>query len=737
MSAKTNSLREYWQVLRKRRYLALVVSGGIFGIVLLSNLLATPIYEGAVQIIIERVEPDNLSGSNRATARDPEFDKTQFQLIRSHAVARRVVSILGLEENYDAIQKSDGPTLITDIRMSLKEWTSILTGLFNDSSTNEEKLVEVNTDHANSVAARLVKNVRVQPVQESHITSISYLSPNPEFAALVANTYIKAYLEETLEMKMDATRRNLEWMTEKAESERLKLQKTENRLQEYMEANNLLTLEDRVTIIPETLSQLGGDLVRAETRTKEHKLLYDKVMRVSSNLDAAENVLSISEGSSLDVLRAQILRAEQNIMELSSKYGSKHPVMIKAQGDLGVLKKKRRQEIHRIIEKVRSQYELALSNENSIRGQLNETKSEALAINAKYVQYSELKRELDTNRQLYDALLTKIKDQSITGETRPVNIWVVEEAKVPEIPVKPTMVLNTILGLFVGLTCGVGVAFLVDSLDNRIKSAEGVGEALDVPVLGSVSFNRDAESMNQIVCTAPRSEYAESFNALRTTLMMASAEAPPKRILVASSVSGEGKTTTAVNLAFTMAKAGSRVLLIDADLRKPRLHKVFKLRNRIGLSSYLSGITDKSILCKTTHDNLVVVTSGPIPPNPYELLNSKRMEILLENSSQDFDVIICDTAPVLSVSDSRLLSRVFDGLILVMRAGKTTYPMAQACIKSLRDVNARIFGVLVNAVQLNDQEDYYRYYSSYLEETEKPDIASARTALNPAISSEK
>lgn len=739
MNTKNSSLRDYWQLLRKRRYLVLGVFAGIFGVVLLANLLATPIYEVSAKIIIERVEQDNLSGGNRATIRDPEFDITQFQLIRSHAVALRVVKILGLEDNFDTLQNPGGPSLLTRVREQLGALVSTMVRSVKGSSDSEPEgaTAEVKTDHADSVANRLVMNVRVQPVQNSHITAISYASPNPKLAAKVANTYIQAYTEEVLEMKMDATRRNLEWMTEKAEVERLKLQTTEKRVQEYMESNNLVTLENRVAILPETLSQLGGDLVRAETKTKEYKLLYDKVRRVSGDLAAAETVLSISEGSSLDVLRAQVLKAEQNIMELSSKYGAKHPVMIKAKGDLDVLNRKRQEEVERITQKVRGQYELALSNENSIRAQLNQTKTDAIGLNEKYVQYNILKREIDTNRQLYDALLAKIKTQSITGETRPVNVWVVENAKVPERPVKPMVALNLLLATVIGIICGVGSAFLVDRLDNRIKSAEGVGEALGIPVLGSLSFNRDAEAMSQIVHTAPRSEYAESFNALRTTLMLASADAPPKRILVSSSIAGEGKTTTSVNLALAMAKADSRVLLVDADLRKPSIHKVFKLRNKSGLSNYLTGTAGKSILHNGPHENLVIIPAGPIPPNPYELLNSKRMASLLDNLSKDFDVIICDTAPMLSVSDARLLSRIFDGLLMVTRAGTTTYPMALASLKSLRDVNARVFGVIVNAVKVIDQEDYYRYYSTYLNETEKPEPEVSRASLTPITSHEQ
>jgi capsular exopolysaccharide synthesis family protein len=724
MNATHSTFREYWQVLRKRRNVFFSVFTGIILLVTLGSLLATPIYEGTVKIIIERVEQEDLTRDSRLRSRDPEFEETQFQLIKSHAVAKRVVRALDLEDSYESTHSPDGSSLLTGLGTKISDWASSFAKLLSGSSEEgSDADSEAEWSRVDLVAKDLAKSVRVRPIEGSHITSVQFRSPNPDFAAMAANTYIQAYLEEVLDIKLDATRRNLEWMTQKAETEQLKLQEAEKKLQEYMESHDLVTLEDRITILPESLTQLGRDLVRAESKTKEHKLLYDKVQAVSGNLSAAESVLSISEGASLDIIRAQILKAEQSVMELSSKYGSKHPVMLKAVGDLNVLKMKRRQEISRITAKVRGQYELALSNENSIRAQLGRTKVEAIELNQKYVKYSELKREIDTNRHLHDALLTKIKGQSITGETRPVNIWVVEKAKVPQKPISPILSLNLLFATIIGVGCSLLSAFFVDHMDNRIKSSDGLETILGAPVLGSVTLNSHPEAMSEIARTEPRSEFAESFNSLRTTLLLSSAEAPPKRLLITSSIAGEGKTTTSVNLALTMAKSDSRVVLIDTDLRKPSLHKIFKLHNRTGLSSYLAGRSDRSILQKSTLDNLIIIPAGPIPPNPYELLNSERMKALLQSLESDFDTIICDSPPILSVADSRLLSQDVNGLILVTRAGMTTYPMAQSSIQLLRDVNAKVLGVLVNAVLAKDQK-YYEYYSSYIEDATKTQMST-------------
>ena len=734
MYDRNRNLQDYLKILHKRWQIVAAIGGGIFVLVLLVTMLSTPIYDGTAKVIIERVEVDNLPGSNRVQPQDPEFYSTQFQLIRSHAVARRVVDILGLETGIAARETPEGPSRFSSVMQNIRGW-------FPRSSPVGEKVggepAGPNAWTASDkVAGQILQNVRVRPVPGSRITEVTYSSPNPEFSALIANTFVQAYLEKSLDLKMDSTHRSLDWLKPRADAELKKLQASEKKLQTYMEKNNLISMEERATIVPEALTQLGRELISAESRTKEHKLLYDKVRAVAGDLNAAENVLAVSEGGALEVLRAQILQAEQMNMELSSKYGAKHPMMLKAIADLNILKDKRRQEINRIIQKIRNQYELALANENSIRNQLNQTKSMALGLNEKYVGYSVLKREIDTNRQLYDALLTKIKDQSVSGERQPVNISIVETAKVPQSPVRPMVMLNLLLGLILGLCGGVGVAFFLDHQDLRIKAAEDVADILKIPALGSITFNRVAGNMKEIVRTAPRSEFTENYNALRTTLLLSAADIPPRHILISSSIAGEGKTTTATNLALTMAKAGSRVLLIDADLRKPTLHKVFKLHNQVGLSSYLAGSSDKSILNKGSHENLVIIPAGPIPPNPYELLNSNRMATLLDNLAKDFDVIICDSPPILSVADARVLCRFFDGMIVVARAGLTTYPMVKKSIRMVKEVKGEILGILVNAVQTRDLE-YYGYYSNYLEVTAKPEVAVLSTALQTARSEEK
>lgn len=723
-------LLDYVKVISKQRRTIVGVFVTTFLLVMLITFSLTPQYQGTTQVIIEKAAPNALAASYRLDD-NPEFYETQFQLIQSHAVALRVVKMLSLEDTYDTyLGKYEHPSLFQLFFKGLGKLVAKAKSVLGLTKTKGPpgELANLKWTRADLIAEKIRGGIEVEPIPNSRLVAINYLSPNPEFAALVANTVAKAYLAETLDIKMEAIRRTLGWMTQKAEEERVKLDASDKKIQDYMRANNLVTLENRVAVLPAQLSQVGTELVRAQTKREEAEALYDKVKNIGRNIREAETIPAIASDPALRTLQTQILDAEQNIMQLSGKYGKKHPLMIKALGDLEVLKEKKAQEISRIIQSIKNEYELARSAENALEAQLKKSKSEAQRVNENFIQYQALNREKETNQQLYDALLAKIKEQSVTGENQPVvNFWVVEKASIPDSPAKPKKGINALLGIVLGLFGGVGLAFLTEYLDNTVKDPEEAEIALGTPVLGTVAFNSDGKLIGETVRTEPRSVFAESYKALRTALLLSSVGGPPKRVLITSSVSEEGKTTTVVNLALVLAQSEKRVLLIDGDLRKPRLHKVFNLRNNNGLSTYLAGRNaGEELIGRGPLQNLAVITSGPIPPNPSELLSSERMKALLDTLNDQFDIIICDSPPILSVTDSRLLSRLFDGTILVAKGAQTTYEMARRSLKLLRGVNAHVLGIVINALDLKKHDYYYhQYYAAYQEE-EKAAVVSER-----------
>jgi succinoglycan biosynthesis transport protein ExoP len=713
-------LRDFLRVLQKRRkpfwgfFFAVVI------LVLLVTFSLTPQYEGTTKLMIEKVEGGELTGTYRGKSVDPEFYETQFQLLKSRAVARRVVDTLDLVENYDAfIGKTRGSlppvrVLLPRVKDFIKSVRSLVFPRKNQEASEEELV-----SRKEKLAETITEELTVRPVEGSRIINLSYFSPNPELAAMIANATARAYIEETLEMKLDATRRSLQWMTKKAEAEAIKLRKAEEDLQSYMKENNIVTIEDRMTGTPEKLSEINIELVRAESRRKELEALYRQVRSAGNNYRAAETISAISSDPALREIRAAIVETEKSLMEMGNKFGPKHPVMQKTRGDLRVLENKRIQEIQRIAQSIKNEYELALAHERNLRSLLEGTKTEALLLNEKFIQYGALKRVVDTNRQMYDALMLKLKEQSITQETQPINLWIVEKATVPLNPSKPWVAANLLMGLLIGALGGTALAFFLDYLDNTIKDPEEAEEAFGVPVLGTIQlWKKAAEDLDNIVLKEPHSPLVESYRSLRTAIQLSFPENPPKKILVTSSSMGEGKTTTSLNLALALAQSDSKVLLIECDLRKPRFHKVFKISNTKGLSNYLAGATDGQIIQKGPVPRLALIPSGPIPPNPSELLASNRMKNLIDSLSREFDFIICDSPPLLPVADTRLLGRLVDGVILVSKAGQTTYDLARRSLKMLNDIGARVLGLVINAHDVKKSGYYHQGYYDYYESSQ-------------------
>ena len=692
MKEREIHLRDYLKTVYKRRYTVYTFFAIVFVLVLIGTFSSTPLYQASTKVLIEKVEPANLSMAYPYyMPYDPEFYETQYQLIKSTSVAQKVVMMLSLDKTYGSYFKNGKKLFPSD-----------------DPKTKIKVLADI-----------ISSGIVVSPVKNSKIVDLSFLSTNPDFAALVANSVAKAYIEEILDMRMSSSRYSIEWMSKKAEEEKVKLEQSEQALQEYMRANDIITLQDKVAITPEKLTEFNTQLIKAETKRKELEALYSKVSHI--NLKEAETIPAVASDTTIQLLRNQILSAEQNTEELSKKFGRKHPAMIKAEEELRGLQQKKDQEIRRVIASIKNEYELARSSETTLHKALSNTKAEALSLNEKFIQYGVLTREVETNRQLYDALVKKLKEQSVTEQVQTVNVWVVEKAEKPVSPIKPRKALDILLGIIVGLFGGIGLAFFFEYLDNTIKSAEDAETRIGLPVLGTIPLleSKD-ENIEETLLKGPQSVYSESYKTVRTAILLSSASQPPRNILITSMAPEEGKTVTSINLAITIARSGYSVLLIDSDLRKPRIHTVFGLNNLSGLSTYLAGATpDITAVFKNPMINLTIIPSGPVPPNPSELLGSDRMNELLKILNEKFDLIIWDSPPLMTVTDSLILSRVLDGTIIVTRAGKTTYDIVGRGLKLLQGdreslVDSHILGLIINAFNVkNADQHYYQYYNYY------------------------
>ncbi len=710
-------LRDYLRIVQKRKLVIITFFTITFIMVVIATFTATPEYDAATKVLIEKSDPNPMMLNYAYMPYDPEFLTTQSHIIKSASVAEKVINILNLEKTYDTFmeQHEKGFSIIGAVAGWVSSFISTVKdvlGATSEASLEETAPVDAAEAKRNALIDMISNCIVVSPVPESRIVSINFTSPNPELATMITNTVAKAYIEQILDMRMKSSGYSIGWMTEKAEEERGKLEKSEDALQQYMKEANIVTLEDRVTILPQKLAELSRQLTMAQTKRKELEAVYNKVMALNKNPGDAETLPIVADNPTLLSLNQQVLKAEQLIMELSKKYGPKHPLMKRAVADIDILTGKRDREIDRIIKSIKNDYELAKSTEENFQTLLSNTKSEAISLNERSVQYGMLKREVETNRNLYNALVAKIKEQNVTEQIQTVNVWVVEEAKVPEYPSKPNKKRNILLGIILGMFGGVGLAFFLEYLDNTVKLPEDVEDRLGLPTLGLVPHvDPKDKSDGEILMTEARAAFAESYKTIRNAIQLSAFDAPPKKIIVTSVSPGEGKTTTALNIAIAMSQANKKILLIDADLRRPRIHKILQLKNGSGLSSYLSGAHDGQVVHESGKNNLFVLPSGPIPPNPSELLGSKRFQTMCEKFATTFDAIVIDSPPLLSVSDSLLIGKVMDGTILVARSAKTTHDSMFKGVKQLGDINIKILGVVINAV--NMKKTGYGYYDSY------------------------
>lgn len=720
-------LRDYIRVLQKRKMTVLTFLSITFFLVVLITFTSTPLYTASSQVLIEKnIGAGGLEGTRSYNYWDPDFLTTQFEIIRSDNVARRVVKRLQLDTRYKKyfLEEADeaAPSFPASFMHSFQEF---LAGLFSSTDTSVEDEGQVGADDlavtvapltdAEIIAAMIRENLSVEPIKNTKTVYISYTNRYPAMAKLVVDAVVQAYMDEMLEIKHSTSSYALQWMTAKAAEERKKLDKSELALQKYMREHDLVTVENKLAVYPQKLAEFSKQLSAAQAEQKEYEALYEQIKATGKDYKNIETIPVFAENKVLQNLRDKVYTVEQKVKELSKKYGYKHPVMIQAKSERDLLLKEQRFEINRIIEATKKAYDLAKSREANLKKLLAESKAGMLDINERFMQYTIMKREVDMNRAIYDNLTSSIKTANVTEQAQDVKIWVIEKAELPLYPSSPRKRRNLALGLILGLFGGVGLAFFVEYLDNTVKTAEELERHFQLTVLGSVEEVKEkGETIESYLVNNPLSPLSESYRLIRSGLLLSSPDHPPRTLLVTSMAPKEGKTATTANLARILAQSEKKVLIIDCDMRRPRIHSLFSQPNAYGLSNYLTGDREQSLVRTLPDEQLSLITAGSIPPNPAELLNSKGMEQLLQSVLKAYDFVLLDSPPIQSVTDSLTLSRLVDGTVLVVRSGKTTYDTLDNGMKKMREVNAHLLGFVLNGFKKSSGDSgYYGYYDYY------------------------
>ncbi len=729
MEEKEIHLRDYLQVVKRRKSTVLT----FFAVTVLVTVIAAftgdsrPAYQASARAVIEKNVSYSLTGRRMEGygGYDPEFLQTQTQIIKSEGVAEKVVDAVGAKKMYEVYfpeGEEEEPSLAAAVKswasgamQSFKEVIGIEALLSGGSSGSSAEAGEVAQAAEPPTKAEIMQSmgrqgIQVTPIEGTRVVSISYTCPNPVLARRIANTVTDAYIDQLLDMRMEISNHSINWMKKKAEEQRKKLQESEQALHEYKKEHNIVTIEDRLAILPERLAELSDKLTKAQARRKELEATYKQVK--GKSLQELESISVIADDASVDSINRKILEAEQKITELSKKFGPKHPKMISAKSELEQLQKTKKKELRKAVETVKNDYFLAKSKEENLEAMLEQTKADTARLNEKSIQLDILKRRVETNKYLYDALIKRIEEKGLTEKTKQVNVSVIEKAKLPQMPIPGNAKRNVLLGLILGLFGGVGLAFFFEYLDNTVKTPEDAEERFELPVVGTIERFRDKNSdIVTNVFEHESSAIAENLKSLRTSILLSAAEKPPQVLLLTSTGVKEGKSAISSCLAISMARNGLKTLVLDGDMRRPQIHHNFRMENPAGLSSYLAGTESKNLLHKAAVENLDVLASGPVPPNPSELLSSEKAAALIKGLRERYDIIIMDSPP-LSVADPVILSRHADGVLLLASAGESRYEMLEKGIKKLRDVSADIIGIVLNRFDVK-KSGYYYHYSDY------------------------
>lgn len=719
-------LRDYLTILKKRRttvFTFLIIAVLLVAIVSFSM---TPIYTASSQVLIEENYGDNsLEGTYSYRRYDQAFLNTQFKIIRSSNVIKKVIEQLQLDTKYRDYflpDEQEGAGLVASVKQKAANLFKIFSAGSGGTDDEEsgEALLEMEARPATDlemIVEEIQDNLKIIPEEETRVVNIMYSHRHPGMAKLVTDFLITAYKEELQEIKHSSSSDTLKWMSEKAEEERKKLEASEQALQDYMRKNDIITVENKLAIYPEKLTEFSTQLSSVQAERKKLESTYSLIEEAQKKGKDLENIPIFADSPVLQSLREQIFKAEQNIKQLSKTYGYKNPVMINAKEELNSLRKEKEFEINRIIDSTENAYDLAVSQEKNITELLNKTKNELLDLNDKFVQYSIMKREVNTNSVLYDTLTSSLKKASVTEQSQSVNVWVIKEAVVPRDPSSPRKILNLFLGLVLGSLGGIVLAFFVEYLDNTVKSAEEVEQRFGLTVLGAIEELKGKENqVESFVLKEPLSPFAESYRLIRSSILLSSPGHPPRVMLFTSMAPSEGKSVTTLNIARILQQSGRKVLVIDCDMRRPRQHAIFAIPNSLGLSSFLTGNTQENIVQSIDNGTVSLITAGPTPPNPAELLDSAKMKSLLDRMKEMYDFVLLDSPPIQSVTDSLTLSTFADGTVIVVRAGKTTYDMVANGLRKLKAINAHLLGFVLNGVGKTTGGDsyyhgYYKYYS--------------------------
>jgi len=710
-------LLDYWNAISKRRWLVLFCLLVVFTTVAIGTLKKKPIYEGKTLIEINPEQPNVLNFQEVIQLSSIDIDAyrgTQYEILQSRTLAEKVVDELKLYR-YPEFYK----------------WR-VLFGLIQKEpdkilSPTDPNPPDRSMNAYRNTIANFINNIDVSPVRRSNLVEVSFYSEDPQLAARISTQLCNAYIMQNLQVKWDETTKAAEWLQGQLVGLKAKVEKSDDALQAYARANSIIFVEEKQNLVNARLKQLQEEFTAAQKTRFEKQSVYDLVQA-----GRVQDLPGFMENRLIQDLTERLADMQQQYAQMTTTVKPEWPKAIALKKQMDTTQATLDREKKNLSQSIIDSYRTALANEKYLQEALDEQKKTVNDIDEKSIQYNILKREVDTNKALYEALLSRMKEAMVSSGVQASNIRIVDAAEVPKGPVKPKVFLNLALGVMLGLAVGLGLAFLQEYLDNTLKTADEVERLLRLPSLGLLpdyigNGQAGADKLaiashgnNGAVAPALQTgrEPVEAYRTLRTSILL-SANPVPKMLLITSALPSEGKTTVTINLGATLASLGSKVVIVDCDMRRPTCHRSTGVENRPGFVRCLTGHVglEDAILPVPGVPNLSVIPCGPIPPNPAEVLSAPVTLDLLRRLRSEFEYVLLDSPPLLTVSDSRILSTLTDAVVLVTRAYSTPFDLVRRARGLLYNAGARILGVALNNVNVHKQGgsgySLYRYGYGY------------------------
>lgn len=728
------TLNDLLRIVYKHKWtliLILIIAGGVSTV---RTLLSTPIYRSTVTLQIERA-PRVVNFYNDLDGEQSAYDetttlKTQYELLRSRSLAERVIDELRLDQptrppSFDSGEGAQAHTATRSASSSGGAPSYIDRVLAGHRKLTTPANQDVEVLGREGVIGGFLGSLTVEPVRNSRLIKLHVDNTNPELAARMANATVEAFIAMGLERRMETSASTKTFLEDQIRQIKAKLEQSERKLNQYAQDRQILTLDEKTSVINQTYTDFAAALGRAEQDRIKAEAAFGEIRRNPGN---AQQVMESKTIQSFKELKAKLeIEYQQNL----SIYKPDFPKMVQLKSQLNQAEMQIKSEINAISAAVQSQYEAAQRQEALLREKLGQTRKQVLVTQDSSIDLNLLKREVDTNRQLYDGLLQRLKQVGVAGGMSASAVSVVDRAEPPLYPFKPDLRRNQMVGLAIGLVLGLCMVFVLEYLDDSFKFPDEVERTLGVPLMGIVPLvnkRRDqAHSVAYDVHAQPRSPLAEAYRSLRTALQFSTSEGAPRRLLVTSTTRDEGKSTTALALAINFAQMGQKVLLIDADMRNPSIHKQMGIANEAGLSNLLSSdYAAPGLILPTAVANLSVMTAGPVPPNPVDLLMGPKLAALLEHSSmQGIQYVIVDGPPLLGIADSIVLGNQIQNILFVVQASRARKGQVKDAMRRLRLAGLIPRGVVLTQVQRGSPHHHYESYYGY--GGVDPQLGKART----------